>query len=71
MPDWSKPVFSSVVSEIEYREEGNQLLVKWIKGRTSIYSPVPEEIALQAANAPSVNGYLNMEVKPFYSHRYA
>jgi hypothetical protein len=71
MPDWSKPVYSSSASEIGYREEGQELIVTWAKGgRQSIYSPVPEDIALQAANAPSAGSFLRTEIQPNFSHRY-
>jgi hypothetical protein len=70
MPDWTKPVFSSNVNEIGYREEGSEMTVAWSKGRVSVYSGVPEELALQVASAPSVGSILNTEIKPYYSHRY-
>ena len=70
MPDWQKPVFSSNVSEIGYREEAQEMTVQWVKGRTSVYSGVPEELALQVANAPSVGSILNSDIKPYYGHRY-
>lgn len=70
MPDWSKPVYSSNVAEIGYREKDAEMVVTWNKGRTSVYSPVPEEIALQCANAPSVGSFLNTEIKPYFGHRY-
>lgn len=70
MPDWEKPVFSSNVSQIAWREQGSELVVSWLKGKTSVYSGVPEELALQVANAPSVGSILNTDIKPYYSHRY-
>lgn len=70
MPDWNKPVFSSNASEIGYEEEGNKLIVVWTKGRRSAYSGVPEELALQCANAPSVGSFLNTEIKPYFAHEY-
>lgn len=71
MPDWSKPVFSSNASEIAYEEEGNRMIVTWVKGsRRSVYTPVPEELALQCANTPSVGSFLNSEIKPNFQHHY-
>lgn len=70
MPDWSKPVYSSNVAEVGYREDGNELVISWNKGKTSVYSPVPEELAVQCANAPSVGSFLNSEIKPYFNHRY-
>ena len=70
MADWSKPVYSSNVSEIGYREADKAMLVTWQKGRRSVYWNVPEELALQVANAPSVGSMLNTEIKPYYRHSY-
>lgn len=71
MPDWSKPVFSSNATEIGYEEEGSRLIVTWSKGgRRSAYSGVPEELALQVADAPSVGSILNTEIKPYFAHEY-
>lgn len=71
MPDWQKPVFSSNVNEIGYREEAKEMTVAWAKGgKVSVYSGVPEELALQVANAPSVGSILNSDIKPYYGHRY-
>lgn len=71
MPDWQKPVLSSNVSEIGYREEPKEMTVAWMKGgRVSVYWPVPEELALQVAHAMSVGSILNSDIKPYYSHRY-
>lgn len=67
---WNRPVFSSNVSEIGYDSDSKELLVMWKKGKRSIYSNVPEELAEQLANAPSVGSMLNEEIKPYYSHRY-
>lgn len=71
MPDWSKDVISTNASNIAYEEEGNRLIVTWAKGaRRSVYSGVPEELALQVANAPSVGSILNTEIKPYFPHAY-
>jgi hypothetical protein len=71
MAGWSKPVYSSNVSEVGYDPETGELIITWTKGKRSIYSGVPEELAEQLANAPSVGSMLNAEIKPYYSHRYA
>lgn len=68
---WWKDVFSSNVIQVGYDGQRKDLLVKWSKGgKTSAYHGVPEELALQLANAPSVGSMLNEEIKPFFSHRY-
>ena len=67
---WSKSVYSSNVSEVAYDEETKELTITWTRGKRSIYSGVPEELAIDLSNAPSVGGMLNSEIKPYYSHRY-
>lgn len=67
---WSRQVYSSNVAEVGYDPETKELLITWTKGKRSIYSGVPEELAEQLVNAPSVGSMLNTEVKPFYAHRY-
>ena len=67
---WSRDVFSSNVSTVGYDPETKDLTITWTKGKRSIYSNVPEELAEQLANAPSVGSMLNSEIKLYYSHRY-
>lgn len=67
---WSQDVFSSNVASIGYDEETKEMYVTWAKGKRSIYSDVPEDLARQVANAPSVGSILNTEIKPYYDHRY-
>jgi hypothetical protein len=67
---WSKDVYSSNVSSIGYDPDTQELSVTWSKGKRSIYSGVPEELAEQLANAPSVGSMLATEIKPYYEHRY-
>lgn len=67
---WSKDVYSSNVSSIGYDPDTQELSVTWSKGKRSIYSGVPEELAEQLVNAPSVGAMLNAEIKPYYAHRY-
>jgi len=71
VPDWQQQVFSSNVTEIGYREDAKEMTVRWAKsGKLSVYSGVPEELAQQVANAPSVGSILNSDIKPYYPHRY-
>ena len=67
---WSRSVYSSNVQEVGYDPDTKELLITWTKGKQSIYSGVPEELAEQLVNAPSVGSMLNEEVKPYFSHRY-
>lgn len=67
---WSKDVYSSNVSTVSYDPESKELIITWSKGKRSIYSGVPEELAEQLANAPSVGSMLNAEIKNYFPHRY-
>ncbi len=69
---WSKPVFSSLASEIGWDDETSSVLVKWSKnGKTSAYTGFDEAKALELANAPSVGQMILTEIKPGASgHRY-
>lgn len=67
---WTRQVYSSNVSEVAYDPETKELFITWTRGKRSIYSEVPEELAEQLVNAASVGTMLNAEVKPYYGHRY-
>lgn len=67
---WTKSVYSSNVSTVGYDEETQELIINWTRGKRSIYSGVPEELAVQLSNAPSVGQMLNSEIKPNFNHRY-
>lgn len=68
--DWDQSVFSSQASSVGYDAQLNGMVVTWKNGRRSLYVGVPEETAVQVANAPSVGSMLNAEIKPQYAHRY-
>ena len=68
---WTKSVYSSNVQEVGYDPDTKELYITWTRGKQSIYSGVPEDLAVDLSNAPSVGSMLNSEVKPFYAHRYA
>lgn len=71
MATWSQNVYSEMASSIGYDDTTQDLLVTWKKsGKVSAYSGVPEELALQVANAPSVGRMLDAEIKNSYPHRY-
>lgn len=68
---WSRPVFSEMVSEVGYDEEKQEMSVVWKKsGKRSVYSGVPEQVAVDCSNAPSVGQFINSDIKPNYGHRY-
>lgn len=67
---WTQSVFSYNVESIGYDEDSNSMLVTWKSGKVSAYEGVPEELAQQVANAPSVGSMLNSDIKNVFSHRY-
>ena len=67
---WDQTVFSSVVASVGYDSDTSELLVTWKNGKTSAYAGVPEGVAQQLANAPSVGTMVNAEIKNVYPHRY-
>ena len=67
---WSRPVFSSMVQEVGYDDQTQDLLITWTNGKRSAYSGVPEDLAIELSKAPSVGQMVNMEIKPNYRHRY-
>ena len=66
---WSQNVFSSVATKVGWDDELG-LIVTWKNGKRSAYEGVPEKKAHQLANAPSVGGMLNSEIKDVFPHRY-
>lgn len=67
---WTQSVFSSNAESIGFDSNTNELIVTWKSGRVSAYAGVPEDLALQVANAPSVGIMLNAEIKNQFNHRY-
>lgn len=67
---WTRNVFSTMVNEVGWDSETSDLLITWNNGRKSAYAGVPEDVANDLANAPSVGGMMNSQIKPYYSHRY-
>ena len=67
---WKQNVLSSHVASVGYDEATNDLLVEWKNGKTSAYAGVPEDLAQQVANAPSVGQMIHGLIKNNYPHRY-
>ena len=68
---WSKAVYSTMVSEIGYDDDTKEMLVTWAKsGKISAYKDVPEDVAVEASNAPSVGQFVISEIRDQYPHRY-
>jgi KTSC domain len=66
---WEKQVYSTMVQAIGYEAESGELIITWRNGSRGSYSGVPEDVALQAAQAASVGQFLNSEIKPIYAYR--
>lgn len=67
---WIKDVYSTTAVQVGYDDDSKSLLVVWKNGKTSAYQDVPESMAFQLAQAPSVGSMLHTDVKPYYKHRY-
>ena len=67
---WTQAVFSSVVESVGFDDSTNELIVTWKSGRISAYEGVPEELAQQVANAPSVGRAVGSQIKNQFPHRY-
>jgi hypothetical protein len=65
---WSKSVFSSMVNEVAYTDDG-ELVVTFNNGAQYAYAGVDEETALELSNAPSVGQMFLSEIKGRFSHR--
>jgi hypothetical protein len=64
-----REVYSTRVSRIGY--EDGKLMVEWAKGgRVSVYTGVPEQLANEVMNAPSIGAALKMSIEGVYSHSY-
>ena len=66
---WQRSVYSSMVESIGYDPETQEMTISWAKGGTSVYSDVPEHVANNAANAPSVGQFIHTQIKPNFPHR--
>lgn len=70
MSTWSRAVYSSMVSEVGYDTDTNELIVTFRNGRMAAYQGVTEDQALSLATAPSVGNMLNTEIKGRFPFRY-
>jgi hypothetical protein len=67
VPDM-RDVYSSHVSRIGF--DDGKLIVEWNSGKTSIYPGVPEQLANEVMNSPSIGSALRERIKGVYSHTY-
>ncbi len=65
-----REVYSNRVASIGY--EDGKLIVKWAKGgKTSVYDGVPEQLANEVMNAPSIGSALRLSIEGQYAHSYS
>lgn len=68
MATWMKPVFSSMVAEVGWDDETQELLVKFSKsGKIAAYKGADEGVAESLSKAPSVGSMFLDEIRPFYT----
>jgi len=67
--NWTN-VFSSNVAAVGYDPDTKELVIQWMRGRSSTYENVPADVAEEASKAYSVGSYINENIKPNYKHRY-
>ena len=69
MPRWNQSVYSEMVESVGYDPDTGELFVTFISGSEYVYEGVPEEVALNLANAASVGGMMNSDIKGRYPYR--
>lgn len=70
MIEWREIPISSNVAALGYSDDPPALLVRWVKGRVSMYLGVPRNMFEEGVRAPSVGSWLNQFVKGHYDHQY-
>ena len=68
---WSRTVYSSMVQEIGYDDETQEIRITYNNGQTYVYAGVDEGTALEGSKAPSVGQWVNTEIKGKYEFRKA
>lgn len=63
-----REVYSSTVERIGH--EDGVLRVEWKSGKVSLYHDVPEKLANEVMNAPSIGSALRSLIQPGYRHAY-
>jgi len=66
---WEKPVYSKRAVSIAYDDQTQEMTVTWKNGKATVYSGVPESVALDLAHAPSVGNMINSDITPNYTYR--
>ena len=66
---WARQVYSSMVRELRYDEQTQELVVFWTKGSPGVYSGVPEDAADELTRSASVGTVINSEFRGVYPYR--
>jgi hypothetical protein len=66
---WSKQVFSSMVQEIAWEDETQEMVITYNNGQRYAYSGLDEGTAVEGSKAPSVGRWVNTEVKGQFPFR--
>ena len=65
-----KTVFSSMVKQIGYNPDAQELFVKFKNDKIAVYQGVPQDVANLVVDAPSVGTALNQFIKGRYGFGY-
>lgn len=68
MPDMI-PVDSSNIESVGYDASGRELYVRFLAGRTYVYSDVPAELYEELLRAPSKGSFYNRAVRSIFPYR--
>lgn len=66
---WSRSVFSERAQEVSYDDQTQEMTVVWKNGKSTAYAGVPEDLALELSNAPSVGSMINSHFTGKFPHR--
>lgn len=66
---WTRPVFSERAQEVSYDDTTQEMTVVWRNGKRTVYSGVPEDMALDLSVAPSVGSMINSHFTGRFPHR--
>jgi hypothetical protein len=66
---WSKQVFSSMVQEIAWDDDTQEMVVTYNNGQRYAYQGPDEGTAIEGSKAPSVGQWINSEIKGKYPFR--
>jgi hypothetical protein len=66
---WERPVYSERAQTVSYDDQTQEMTVLWKNGKSTVYAGVPEKLALELSNAPSVGSMINSDFTGKFPHR--